>query len=335
MGAQKTDRVDGLRAPGYIHPVSHGTPVNPLTRRQFLAASGTLGAAALLPWSLPMPVAPLFKISLAQWSFHKALQAKQLDHLDFAKVARQEFGLEAIEYVNVFFKDKARDAGYLAEMNRRAAGEGVFQHLIMCDGEGNLGDADDAKRREAVENHRKWLEAAKSLGCITIRVNAHMAAREVTDPQQRARLFVEQQKLSADGLRQLCEVADPYGINVIVENHGGLSSHGDWLAGVMRLVNHPRIGTLPDFGNFYEYDRYQGVADMMPFAKAVSAKSYDFDGDGNETKLDYRRLMKTVLDARYHGWIGIEYEGDRLSEREGARGTLRLLEKIRTEFEKA
>jgi sugar phosphate isomerase/epimerase len=271
-----------------------------------------------------VPHAPLFRISLAQWSFHKTLQAKQLDHLDFAKVARQEFGLEAIEYVNVFFKDKARDAGYLAEMNRRAASEGVYQHLIMCDGEGDLGDPDTAKRAQAVENHRAWVEAAKTLGCATIRVNAESAGT----PE-------EQQKLAADGLRRLCEVADPYGINVIVENHGGLSSHGDWLVGVMRLVNHPRIGTLPDFGNFYEYDRYQGTKDMMPFAKAVSAKSHDFDAEGNETTKDYRRLMKIVLDAGFHGWVGIEYEGERLSERDGVRATLRLLERVRTEFEKA
>lgn len=267
--------------------------------------------------------APLFKISLAQWSFHRALQAGQLDHLDFAKVARRDFNLDAIEYVNVFFMDKAKDAAYLAEMNRRAAGEGVFQHLIMCDREGDLGDPDDTKRAQAVENHRKWLEAAKILGCITIRVNAASTGT-----------FEEQQKLAADGLRRLCELADPLKLNVIVENHGGLASHGDWLAGVMRLVNHPRIGTLPDFGNFYEYDRYQGVADMMPFAKAVSAKSYDFNEAGDETKLDYRRLMKIVLDAGYHSWVGIEYEGPRLSEPDGVRGTLTLLERIRGELEK-
>lgn len=294
-----------------------------IPRRDFLAATAAMSAMSVLPDLRVRPPAPLFRISLAQWSFHKALQAKQMDNLDLAKVARREFGLEAIEYVNVFFKDKARDAAYLAEMNRRASGEGVYQHLIMCDGEGDLGDPDAAKRSQAIANHVKWVEAAKDLGCATIRVNA---ASQGT-PE-------EQQKLAADGLRRLCEAADPYGVNVIVENHGGLSSHGDWLAGVMRLVNHPRIGTLPDFGNFYEYDRYQGTADMMPFAKAVSAKSHDFDAAGNETTKDYRRLMKIVLDAGFHGWVGIEYEGDRMSERDGVRATLRLLETVRSEFEK-
>lgn len=295
------------------------------SRREFLVST-VAGIVSLPSPSRPpaLPTSRLFSISLAEWSFHRALRAKQMDNLDFAKVAKREFGIEAIEYVNGFFKDKPRDAKYLAELNRRASGEGVYQHLIMIDAEGALGDPDPAKRAEAVANHVVWVEAAKTLGCATIRVNAESRGT----PE-------EQQKLAADGLRQLCEKADPYGINVIVENHGGISSHGDWLAGVMRLVNHPRVGTLPDFGNFYDYDRYQGVTEMMPFAKAVSAKSHDFDAWGDETTKDYRRLLKIVLDAGFRGWIGIEYEGERLPERDGVRATLRLLERLRAEFEKA
>ncbi len=295
-----------------------------LSRRDFLATTAAIGAMSVLPDPPTLRPAPLFRISLAQWSLHKALKSNQLDHLDFISLARREFGLDAVEYVNVFFKTRARDAAYLVEMNRRAAGEGIYQHLIMCDSEGHLGDPDGAKRTQAVENHRAWVEAAKTLGCATIRVNAQSAGSAE-----------EQQKLAADGLRRLCEAADPLGINVIVENHGGLSSRGDWLAGLIRLVNHPRAGTLPDFGNFYEYDRYRGTADLMPFAKAVSAKSHDFDALGNETTKDYRRLMKIVLEAGFHGWVGVEYEGERLSERDGIRATIRLLEKVRTEFEKS
>jgi sugar phosphate isomerase/epimerase len=299
-----------------------------MTRREFLVAAAlstaAVPASAIAGQLSPTQkrgAAPLYKISLAEWSLHKELQAKKLEHLDFVRVARKDFGFEAVEYVNQFFKDRAKDAKYLAEMNRRASAEGVDQHLIMCDGEGQIGDPDAAKRREAVENHYKWVEAAKTLGCVTIRVNAASAGS-----------FEEQQKLAADGLRRLSEFADTAGINVIVENHGGLSSHGDWLVGVMKMVNHPRCGTLPDFGNFYEYDRYQGVADLMPFAKAVSAKSYDFDAAGNETKMDYRRLMKTVVGAGYRSWVGIEYEGDRLPEREGIAATKRLLERVRDEL---
>jgi sugar phosphate isomerase/epimerase len=284
------------------------------------AAPGLLRASA----AVGQGASHLFRISLAQWSLHRTIRAGDLDHLDFAAVARREFGIEAIEYVNSFFKDKATDAAYLAEMNRRASGEGVTQHLIMCDGEGRIGDPDPARRTEAVENHRKWLDAARTLGCVTIRVNA---ASEGS--------FDEQQKLAADGLARLTALADPLGLNVVVENHGGLSSDGRWLSGVMRMVGHPRCGTLPDFGNFYEYDRYQGVADLMPFAKAVSAKSHDFDAEGNETTKDYRRLMKTVVDAGYHSWVGIEYEGARLPEREGIASTLRLLERTRAELTRA
>lgn len=295
---------------------------NEWTRRSFLQTTvGAVAAAPLAGMRLHAQAAPLFRISLAQWSLHRTLRAKEIDHLDFARVAKRDFGIEAIEYVNTFFKDKAMDAPYLAEMNTRAAGEGVTQWLIMCDGEGRIGDPDAAQRTQAVENHRKWLHAAKTLGCGTIRVNAASVGS-----------FEEQQKLAADGLRRLTELADPMGLNVVVENHGGLSSDGRWLAGVMKMVGHPRCGTLPDFGNFYEYDRYQGVADLMPFAKAVSAKTHDFAANGDEADKDYRRLMKIVLDAGYRSWVGIEYEGSKLPEREGIVKTKALLERVRSEM---
>lgn len=288
-----------------------------IDRREFVAATAFAMSALVMPDS-PKDI---FKISLAQWSFHKALRSGQMDHLDFARVARQEFGIEAIEFVNVFFKDKATDQAYLAEMNRRAKDNGVIHHLIMCDAEGRLGDPDPTLRTTAIENHKKWVDAAKTLGCITIRVNAESDGT----PD-------EQQKLCADGLRRLTEYGASRKINVIVENHGGLASNGQWIAGLMRRVNHPRCGTLPDFGNFYEYDRYQGVTDMMPFAKAVSAKSYDFDEKGEETKIDYRRMLRIVVGAGFHSWLGIEYEGDRLGEKEGVAKTKALLERIRAEL---
>jgi L-ribulose-5-phosphate 3-epimerase len=310
------------------------------TRRAFLAATGRAAGAAALANAVTAAVPALaasastgvrsapepFRISLAQWSLHRTLRAGELDHLDFARVARQDFGIEAIEYVNAFFMDKARDRAYLAEMNRRAGDEGVYQHLIMCDREGRLGDPDAAARRQAVENHHKWVEAARELGCATIRVNA---ASEGS--------WEEQAVLAADGLRQLTEFGATADINVVVENHGGLSSNGRWLAEVIRRVDHPRCGTLPDFGNFNigggeVYDRYVGVAELMPYAKAVSAKSHDFDADGHEIAMDYRRLMKIVIDAGYRSWVGIEYEGSRLSERDGIAATLRLLERIRAEM---
>jgi L-ribulose-5-phosphate 3-epimerase len=264
---------------------------------------------------------PLFKISLAEWSLHRTLFDGKLDHLDFVKAAKNDYGIEAIEYVNQFFKDKAKDQKYLAEMKTRASDLGVTNVLIMIDDEGALGDADEAKRKRAVENHYKWVEAAKYLGCHAIRVNAQSQGS-----------WDEELEHAADGLRRLTEFAAQREISVIVENHGGLSSNGQWLAAVMKRVNHPRCGTLPDFGNFTEYDRYQGVKELVPFAKGVSAKSGEFDQQGNEVRIDYRRMMKIVVDAGYKGHVGIEYSGNKLSEPDGIRATKRLLEKIRTEL---
>lgn len=264
---------------------------------------------------------PLFRISLAEWSLNRALFGGKIDHLDFAKIARQEFGIRAVEYVNQFFMDKAQDQKYLADMKQRAADHGVLSLLIMIDNEGHLGDPDAAKRRQAVENHFKWVEAAKLLGCHSIRVNA---ASEGS--------YDEQLKLAADGLRQLSEFAAPHGLNVIVENHGGLSSNGKWLAAVIQTVGLDNCGTLPDFGNFTDYDRYQGVQELMPFAKAVSAKSHEFDSDGRDTQTDFFKMMRIVLDAGYRGWVGIEYEGSQLDEYAGIRATKKLLRKVRRQI---
>ncbi len=292
-----------------------------LTRRDFLAAAAAGTGLLAAPISLGSAgQAPPFRISLAQWSLHRTLRSGKLDHLDFARVARNDFGLEAIEFVNTFFKDRSGDAAYLAEMNRRAADHGVIHHLIMCDGEGRLGDPDPAARTRAIDNHRRWADAARALGCATIRVNAQSEG----SPE-------EQQRLCADGLRRLAEYGAGIDINVIVENHGGLTSRGDWLAALIRRVDHPRAGTLPDFGNWYEYDKYQGITDLMPLAKAVSAKSYDFDAAGNETSIDFPRMMRIVLDAGFRSWVGIEYEGNRLDEMEGIARTKTLLERIRTQ----
>lgn len=305
-----------------------------LSRRAALGVGlGTLALLSGVARARPRPASePLFEISLAQWSLHRALRAGQITNLDFPAVARDRFGLGAIEYVNSFFKDKARDEAYLADLRRRCEDHGVRSLLIMCDGEGALGDPDEAARTRAVENHHRWVEAAAALGCHSIRVNAQSAGT----PQ-------EQERLAADGLSRLAGFGSTHGINVIVENHGGLSSNGAWLARVMRRADHPRLGTLPDFGNFCLdwgrsddpeawYDRYLGVEELMPFARGVSAKSHEFDDQGQETKTDYRRMLRIVLDSGYRGCIGIEYEGSLHSEDDGIRLTRDLLERVRAEL---
>ncbi len=304
-------------------------------RRHFLKlmgglALGAAGVSCLGPKATTTASNDLFfEISLAEWSLHKALFAKQFDNLDFPAKAKNDFGISIVEYVNQFFKDKANDTAYLNELLKRCNDNGVRNHLIMCDGEGEIGAADAAARMKAVENHYKWVEAAKYLGCSTIRVNAAgQGSRE------------EVAKNAADGLAKLGEFAEKVGINVIVENHGGYSSDGSWLSGVMKAVNRKNVGTLPDFGNFCirrdpnnwrtcleSYDRYKGTQELMPYAKGVSAKSNVFNEAGDETETDYYRMLKIVKDSGWRGIVGIEYEGDVLSEDEGIRKTKALLEK--------
>lgn len=310
-----------------------------LPRRNFLAALGGV-AGSLMVGARPAAgqaisaakigadrTGPLFRISLAQWSLHRQLRSGELDNLDFASYARERFDIGAVEYVNSFFKEHAGDFDYLGQMKANAEAADVKSLIIMIDGEGLLADADPERRRRAIENHFKWLAAAGFLGCHSIRVNAGGSGG-----------YEEQMKNAADSLRRLAEVADPYGLNIIVENHGGLSSNGAWLAGVMKQADHPRVGTLPDFGNFHLgggewYDRYDGVRELMPYAKAVSAKSHEFDEDGNEVKTDYRKMLKIVLEAGYRGYVGIEYEGGKVSEEEGIGLTKGLLVRVRGELE--
>lgn len=312
-------------------------------RRDFIKQIAlATGAVAFLPEQLLAQEIDsskklFFEISLAEWSLHKAIFGNQMSNLDFPVKAKKDFGISIVEYVNTCFKsgtkdfkENGKDTAYLKELLLRCNDNGVKNHLIMCDAEGELGDADSAKRKQTVENHYKWVEAAKFLGCKTIRVNA--AGKGTAE---------EVAKYAADGLSQLSEFAATMKINVIVENHGGYSSNGQWLSGVMKSVNMKNCGTLPDFGNFCitrdsanwricneQYDRYKGVSELMPFAKGVSAKTNNFDAEGNEVEMDYLRLMKIVKEAGFKGIVGIEYEGEKLSEDDGIRATLKLLQKV-------
>lgn len=342
----------------------------PFSRRDFLkTGTQTAGAAALGFSAACQPVdsgdtedkGPQFKISLAEWSLHKALQKGELEHLDFPKYTKDHFGITALEHVNQFFSRESdglgiqpKDRTYLLELKKRTDDLGMDNVLIMCDQVGKLGDSNLDKRNKAVEGHYAWVEAAKLIGCHSIRVNA--ASNTNLSPE-------EQASLCADGLRSLCDFAKQHEIGVIVENHGGLSSDGAWLASVIAKAGRGNCGTLPDFGNFYivknrgvpsayekakqpylkepaytenegglEYDRYQGLRDLMPYAKGVSAKSHDFDSEGEETHTDFHKAMKIVKDSGYRGYVGIEYEGQELSEPDGIKATKELLEKVFAEL---
>lgn len=292
---------------------------------------------------------PDFQISLAQWSLHRkyfgdlqerggwqwfgqtlannpdALIKEGEDPMDFPEVAAG-YGVNSIELVNTFYYGKATDMDYWRAFKQKCDDAGVSVGLIMCDALGNLGDADDAARTKAVESHYPWVDIAQYLGAHTIRVNAagNGSAEEVAAN-------------AVDGLSRLGEYAATKGINVVVENHGGYSSNGAWLADVMEEVGMDNVGTLPDFGNFCiengpdgcvnEYDRYKGIEELMPYAKAVSAKTHMFDESGNEVNSDFMRIMKIVKESGFKGYIGIEYEGSQLSEDEGIKATKALLEK--------
>ncbi|WP_444913017.1 sugar phosphate isomerase/epimerase family protein [Microbulbifer sp. PAAF003] len=238
------------------------------------------------------------KISLAQWSLHRQLRSGALKVLDFPIKARKEFAIDAVEYVNQFFADKARDQNFLSALRVRAIDHGVKSLLIMVDAEGDLGNPNASERQLAVENHFQWVEAAKYLGCHSIRVNAggQGSSREVSSACR-------------DGLRALSEFALDFDINIVVENHGGYSSNGLWLSQLLQSVDMPNCGSLPDFGNFGDYDRYLGVEQLMPFARGISAKSFSFDKRGNETNTDFARMLRIIQKAGYKGHIGIEYEG--------------------------
>ena len=303
-----------------------------MQRRKFI--SRTLQASSLVTMT-PIPAFSMcnlsylkkdlfFKISLAQWSFHNALRAGKMDNLDFAAKAKS-FECEGLEYVNQFFMDKAKDKKYLSEMNNRADSEGVENVLVMIDKEGQLADADSEKRSQAIENHHKWIDVAHFLGCHAIRVNLGGGIEKE-----------EATKAALDSLQQLSDYAKDANINILVENHGGFSSDGLWLADVMKNVERENCGTLPDFGNFCikrgkervcieEYDKYKGLSELLPFAKGVSAKASEFDADGNEMTIDYFKMMKMVKESGYSGFVGIEFSTPTASEEEGVKMTRDLL----------
>lgn len=270
-------------------------------------------------------------LSLAQWSLHKAFFAKELDPVNFAPITAS-YDIKAVEYVNQFYSEYANDEPFWMEMKQRADGEGVKSLLIMVDDEGLLGDPNAEKRKEAATNHQKWVNAAKLLECHSIRVNAFGSGTKD-----------EMKDYLVDGLGQLCEYSSQEGIHILIENHGLYSSDAQWVTEVIKAVDSPYLGTLPDFGNWCmnvewggtkdgsctdNYGIYKGVKEFMPYAKGVSAKSYNFNADGSAKDIDYAKMIEVVKSFDYDGYIGIEYEGDELSEPEGIRATKALIEKV-------
>ncbi len=287
---------------------------------------------------------PFFKLSLAQWSFHKAIRdEKTLPILDFAKKAK-EMGFEGVEYVSQLYQleegnEQQSLADLVVELKKRSEENNIQNVLIMIDHEGDLAVSDKTERDEAIKRHSMWVDAAAALGCYSVRVNLVGGDAENNPEIWHAN--------AVDGLGRLAQYAATKNINVIAENHGGLSSDASKLTTVLKEINLSNCGALPDFGNFCvkrengerwgapcieEYDRYKGVAELMPYAKGVSAKTLDFDENGNETSIDYLKMMEIVKKSGFTGFVGIEYEGERLSEEEGVIATKELLLKIAKEL---
>ena len=301
-----------------------------------------------------------FDISLAEFSFAGELMSGKMSNMDFPARAKNDFGINVLEFVSGFFNNKHTDQTYLAELKKRCDDLGMKNHLIMVDGE-NIADLDATKRKKAVEAHHAWVDAAKYLGCSAIRVNLGDTMKALSgtadDPAEEAA------KVAAEGYGQLLEYASRQQMNVIVENHFGNSTDIDWLVGVLKTVNMPNAGLLPDFGNFCrqrskpatndikgmmattcvkEYDRYEGVRKMMPYAKGISAKTHKFDQNGNETETDFKRMFQIIKDAGFKGYVGIEYEGSFMNmfnpqagypaTNDGIMATKKLLERVHSEM---
>jgi len=288
-------------------------------KRRSLLKTSLLAAGA----ALPLRAAPArFRISLAQWSIHKAIQSRMITNLDFPRMAREQFGIEGLEFVNALWEAPTQD--YVRRLKANMQKTGTTGVLVMVDGEGMMGHSDRATRMKAADNHHKWVDIAAELGCHSIRTNMY-PDKQPTTPAE----IGEFVKRCSESFAALCGYAQPRKISVIIENHGGISSNPDVVVQLMKAVNLPNFGTLPDFGNFpKELDRYEAVSKLMPYAKGVSFKCYDFSPDGRETTLDLGRMMKVVADAGYREWVGIEYEGSRLTEFEGIQAAKRALERL-------
>jgi sugar phosphate isomerase/epimerase len=316
------------------------------SRRQFIRQTSQAAAAMAIP-SFISTSGSFYTISLAQFSLAPVFFTRKMDTLDFPAKAKNDFGINAVEYVSMFFKDKVSDKNYLGELKKRSADLGVRNVLIMIDMEGDLGASDPVKRQQAIDNHTKWIEAAKFLGCHSIRVNIN---GDGTDEQ----IF----DAALDGYGKLVSIGEKMDMGVIIENHNGPTNDPEYLAKLMKQINNPYAGTLPDFGNFIrrsnpeaatieayaktkviaEYDKYKGVEMLMPYAKGVSAKTHQFNADGSCKETDFKRIMAIVEKHKtkaFKGYVGIEYEGGFLKmmnpagtylpEDEGIRATKKLL----------
>ena len=312
-----------------------------MKRKEFikLASTGALGISSLGYLSCESQKEIFFKLSLAQWSLNKAIRGGEMSPYLFAEKSKN-LGFTGLEYVNQLYDDvmKSEDKSssiknFILKYNQLASDNGMDNVLIMIDEEGDLAGENEEQRLKSIDNHKLWIDTAAEMNCTSVRLNLY-GSKDIETWKA----------LSIDSLSKLGEHAKGTGLNVIVENHGRITSNIPELMNAINGVNMDNVGTLPDFGNFCMadegygsvfdgtcetvYDFYKGVEEMMPKAFAVSAKSNDFDGNGDEKTIDYMKMLKIVKSFGYTGYIGVEYEGKRLSEVEGIKATRDLLIKV-------
>ena len=289
------------------------------SRRRFLQLAAIGGCAvSFAPNALGVERdAPnRFQIGIQEYTFHRWLKDGKLTHLDYPALAKKELGVNHIEYWNRPFEGKHTDKSFVSELAKRTTGEGMKNVLILVDGKKQLDAREEKQRNESVDEHKAWVDCAAQLGCSAIRVNCRSGGDRTQNALD-----------AADGLGKLCEYAKGTGVQIVIEPHGGNSQDPDWLLSTLKAIDHPGAGLLPDFNNFGDYDRYDGVTKCLPHAPAVCAKALEFDDEGNEANTDFYRMLKIVYDSDYSGVISIEFEGHGVDPIKGSLKTKALIEK--------
>jgi sugar phosphate isomerase/epimerase len=270
------------------------------------------------------------KLVLAQWTFNKDLFAGKMTTIDFVNKAA-EMGFDGVEFVSQFIKDKVNDDAYLAELKLASETAGIKNTMISVDvSEAKLGSSDPDERDIATAKHKEWIVAASKLNCPTIRVNAH---GDGTADEMMSAMF--------NSVKELANFGKSYNVGVTIENHGQYSSDGKWLSQLIGKLVPYGVGSVADFDNWCiereggklwgtpcikEYDRYLGMKELLPTARSVSVKAFDFDEQGNAIKTDFKRMFQLIKEAQYDEYLAIEFEGHDMDPIEGIRKTLELVD---------
>jgi L-ribulose-5-phosphate 3-epimerase len=269
------------------------------TRRDFLTRSAALVSALSLfensrrGWVFAGMDTASERISLAQWALNQEIRAGELTNLDFPRIAREEFGIGAIEFVNTLFA--VPTYGYLRKLKQNAVDHGVKMLVMMVDDEGDPVAPSRKERDQFVINHRKWVDIAQFLGCHSVRTNC--IGRSTSSKS-------EALKWAAESYTRLLEYALSAKVSVVIENHGGLSDDPDWMVDLIKEVGNPHFGSYIDWRwrDPAVWDNYAYTKKLLPYAKGISYKK-------QPTVEHLGKLVQLSRDSGYQGYYGIEEKG--------------------------